>query len=258
MATGGKSLPKTGSDGSGWRLVKLLNHTVTPTFAALVPLVLQDRFFHASISGVSHEATLSTFVNGKRIDHRTGSLLWTHFGISGPVAMDASRHWVIAHETGKQAAMRCSLLPNMDFQATEAMLLAQTQQQPKLTLAKVLAAKLPQRLVDAVLLHGNVPAESAMSQLSRDDRRRTAHLMTELELPVTKHRGWNYAEVTAGGVPLKEVRFQDMQSKVTPGLYLIGEMLDCDGRIGGFNFQWAWSTGYLAGRGAAASLIESA
>ncbi len=253
MATGGRSLPKTGSDGSGWRLVETLGHTVTPTHAALAPLVLESSFMHASLSGVSQDVTLSTFVEGKRVDQRTGSLLWTHFGVSGPVVMDASRHWVMAKDTGRRAAIQCSLLPGKDFGAAEAMLLEQANRQPKQPIGKVLSVALPQRVIEGLFKHGEVNATTPMSQLSRETRRRVAHLLTELELPIVKHRGWNYAEVTAGGVPLKEVRFQDMQSKKTPGLYLIGEMLDCDGRIGGFNFQWAWSTGYLAGRGAALS-----
>lgn len=254
IAAGGKSLPKTGSDGSGWRLVKRLGHSVTPTYAALVPLVLAKPFIHVALSGISHDVTLSTFVDGKRTDQRTGSLLWTHFGVSGPVVMDASRHWVIADESGRRAEMTCSLVPGMDFNAMDAWLQKEAERQPKQGLGKVLGTMLPQRVVDELLSHGKVNAASTMTQLSRDDRRSAAHLLTELTLPVSHHRGWNYAEVTAGGVPLSEVRFQDMQSKKSPGLHLIGELLDCDGRIGGFNFQWAWSTGYLAGRGAAKAI----
>src|SRR5205085_10519934 len=93
-------------------------------------------------------------------------------------------------------------------------------------------------------------------QFSRDARRTLAHALTALALPVLRDRGWNYAEVTAGGVPLNEIDFRTMESRKVPGLYLIGEILDCDGRIGGFNFQWAWATGFVAGRAAAASVDE--
>ena len=101
ITTGGGSLPRSGSDGSGWEIVRQLGHTVTPTYAALVPLVLASQFFHAELAGIAQNVELSVFVDGKRIDHRAGSLLWTHFGISGPVVMDTSRHWVIAHEEGR-------------------------------------------------------------------------------------------------------------------------------------------------------------
>ena len=119
VCTGGRSLPKSGSDGSGWALVKRLGHTVTDTYPALVPLVLDSSFFHAKLSGISHEVTLHTHVDGKRVDSRTGSMLWTHFGISGPVAMDASRFWVMAHGQGQKAALFCQLLPEMHFDSCE-------------------------------------------------------------------------------------------------------------------------------------------
>jgi len=252
MATGGKSLPLTGSDGGGWSIVQSLGHTVTPTYPALVPLVLEPSFFHAAISGLSLDVELSTFAHGKLADRRTGSLLWTHFGISGPVVMDASRHWTLAAATGAKPRMTCSFLPGLDFAAAEKLILDHAQRHAKRLLAPSLGALLPQRLVDVLLRHARIDGEVPLNQLSRDDRRSLVHALTALELPVLRDRGWNYAEVTAGGVPLNEVHHRDMQSRRVPGLFLVGEMLDCDGRIGGFNFQWAWSTGYLAGRAAAA------
>jgi predicted flavoprotein YhiN len=113
-----------------------------------------------------------------------------------------------------------------------------------------LSERFTERVADALLQHAGIDPGTAASQLSRESRRSLVHTMTALILPVGQHRGWNYAEVTAGGVPLNEIDFRAMQSRKTPGLYLAGEVLDCDGRIGGFNFQWAWSTGYLAGKAA--------
>ena len=98
------------------------------------------------------------------------------------------------------------------------------------------------------MVHTSITATQPSSQLSRDARRALIHAITNLQLPVTQPRGWNYAEVTAGGVPLSEIDFRTMESRKLPGLYLIGEILDCEGRIGGFNFQWAWSTAYVAGK----------
>ncbi len=250
MATGGRSLPRTGSDGAGWAIVRRLGHTVTPTHPALVPLVLRDDFFHAAISGLALETELSTFAGNKRIDHRTGSLLFTHFGISGPVVMDASRHWVIAQAGGDEVKMTCSLLPGRDFAAVEKMLIDRALDHPKKTLITAIGDLLPGRMLEALLDHLRLNARQPMGRLSRDDRRSLVHGLTALTLPVIRDRGWNYAEVTAGGVPLNEVHHRDMQSRIVPGFYLIGEILDCDGRIGGFNFQWAWSTGFLAGQAA--------
>lgn len=250
IATGGRSLPRSGSDGSGWDVLRELGHTVTPTYAALVPLVLPPQMFHAALAGLSQDVELSVVVDGKRIDHRTGSLLWTHFGISGPAVMDASRHWTIARESGAAVSMVCNLLPGESFQQAEQWLIQSTANRPKATMATHLAQRFPERVADALLKHAGIDPATVASQLSRDARRTLVHTLTALVLPVTQHRGWNYAEVTAGGVPLNEIDFRTMQSRKIPGLYLAGEVLDCDGRIGGFNFQWAWATGHLAGRAA--------
>lgn len=247
LATGGRSLPRTGSDGSGWQLVQRLGHTVTPTYPALVPLVLSGSFFHGSLSGISQEVELSTFADGKLVDRRAGSLLWTHFGISGPVVLDASRHWVIAHAIGRGPQLRASLLPGQDYQAVESSLLATAQERPRTTLLNLLAQSLPARVAQAILAHLAIDPATTMGQLAREARRALVQALTALPLPVERDRGWNYAEVTAGGVPLGEIDYRTMASRPVPNLYLVGEMLDCDGRIGGFNFQWAWSTGYLAG-----------
>jgi hypothetical protein len=248
--TGGRSLPRSGSDGGGWEMLKALGHTVTPTYAALVPLVLAPQMFHAELAGIAQEVELSVFVANKRIDHRTGSLLWTHFGISGPVVMDASRHWTIAHETGQQPRMQCNLFPGESFEGVERWLIDSAGARPKASVLSHLGERLPERVAAALIRHVGVDPATPAGQLSRDGRRTLVHGLTALVLPVVQHRGWNYAEVTAGGVPLSEVDFRTMQSRKVPGLYLAGETLDCDGRIGGFNFQWAWSTGYLAGRAA--------
>jgi predicted Rossmann fold flavoprotein len=249
LATGGRSLPKTGSDGSGWGVVQQLGHSVTDTHAALVPLVLDsNKFFHASLSGLSQIVELSTFAAGKRIDRRSGSLLWTHFGISGPVVMDASRHWVIARESGATPVeMRCNFVGE-SFEMVEKWLVQVAVAKPRSAIGTIVGERVPQRVADALLAHLDLAATTPLAQLTRDARRVLAHGLTALPLPVVGHRGWNYAEVTAGGVPLSEIDFRTMQSRKTLNLYLTGEILDCDGRIGGFNFQWAWATGFLAGR----------
>jgi predicted Rossmann fold flavoprotein len=251
VATGGRSLPRSGSDGSGWEILRQLGHTVTPTYAALVPLVLPPQMFHVELSGVSQDVELSIFVADKRIDHRTGSLLWTHFGISGPVVMDSSRHWTIAKESGAEPVLQCNLMPGQDFMQVEQWLLQSAAKRPRASMLTHLSQQFTERMAGVLLRHVGIDPATIASQLTRDARRALVHTLTALVLPVTQHRGWNYAEVTAGGVPLSEIDFRTMQSRKVPGLYLAGEVLDCDGRIGGFNFQWAWATGFLAGRAAA-------
>ncbi len=253
VCTGGRSLPKSGSDGSGWALVKRLGHTVTDTYPALVPLVLDSSFFHAKLSGISHEVTLHTHVDGKRVDSRTGSMLWTHFGISGPVAMDASRFWVMAHGQGQKAALFCQLLPEMHFDSCEKWLM---DQEPKMTVSRILAKYFPTRMVEILCDHVGMGADRVIGQLNRDMRRKLSHALTALALPVVNDRGWNAAEVTAGGVPLAEINFRTMGSRIVDGLHFAGEVLDVDGRIGGVNFQWAWASGKQAGEGAMRALMD--
>jgi predicted Rossmann fold flavoprotein len=250
LSTGGKSLPKTGSDGFGWELARQLGHEVSSTYGALVPLVLDGQMFHAAVAGISMEVELSTFAGGKRIDHRIGSLLWTHFGVSGPVVMDASRHWVVASETGLHPKMQVNLLYPDDFETVEKWLIKQAMARPKAMVATVLSERLPSRIATAVVQHSRIDPAMTCGHLPREARRTLVHNLTALPLQVHQHRGWNYAEVTAGGIPLSEIDPRTMESRKCPGLYLAGEILDCDGRIGGFNFQWAWATGYLAGMAA--------
>ena len=255
LATGGRSLPRTGSDGFGYELAKSLGHTVTATHPALVPLVLEESFFHKDVQGLAHEAELVTVVDNRPVDRRTGSLLWTHFGLSGPLAMDVSRHWLVARATaGSNVELRLSLLPGMQFEQVEQSLIAKDAAASRRSVRTLLAERMPERLAEAMLRQVSIDPTTPGGAVSRERRRGLAHALTGLRLPVVRDRGWNYAEVTAGGVPLAEINFRRMESRKAEHLYLVGEILDCDGRIGGFNFQWAWATGYVAGRAAAVSL----
>lgn len=250
LATGGRSLPRTGSDGQGWQLARALGHSVTEAHQALVPLVLAPDFFHARLSGLSLDVELSTLVAGKRIDCRAGSLLFTHFGISGPVVLDASRHWEIARHHAADVELRCNLLPGRSFEDAQREFLRAAEARPRQLVHNYLAQALPERLAHEVAALVGI-RETSLAQLPREQRRALLHALTNLRLPATRPRGWDFAEVTAGGVPLAELDYRTMESRHVRGLYLIGEILDCDGRIGGFNFQWAWSTGHIAGRAAA-------
>jgi predicted flavoprotein YhiN len=258
LATGGQSLPLTGSDGKGWQIARDLGHSVTPVHPALVPLLLDRGMFHAALSGLSHPAELSTYADGKRIDRRSGSLLWTHFGISGPVVLDASRHWISARAKGSHVELRCNFLPGWNAERLDGWLIRRVGSTPRRSVARVLCDLLPERIGRAHLTPHGIDPAMPIGELKRGTRRRLAASLLDTPLPVTGDRGWNYAEVTAGGVPLREIDYRTMASRTTPGLYLIGEMLDCDGRIGGFNFQWAWATGRLAGVAAARDLLASA
>lgn len=260
LATGGRSLPRSGSDGGGWELARAFGHTVTATYPALVPLTLARGGMHAALAGVAHEAEVVTRerprageTEGRALDRRTGPVLWTHFGVSGPAIMDASRFWVMANAAGAGADVWLNFLPGLSFDQADLLLREEASRRPPRALATALAERLPRRLSEALLAGAGGSPDARAADLTREARRALAHRLTGMRLPVEGHRGWNHAEVTAGGVPLAEVDHRRMVSRRRPGLHLCGEMLDCDGRIGGFNFQWAWSTGHLAGRAAAAA-----
>ncbi len=251
LATGGRSLPRTGSDGSGYGIARRLGHRVTPTVPALVALVLDDCCFHKGLSGLSQEVEIQTAVQGRPVDRRTGSLLWTHFGISGPVVMDASRFWCLARERGEAVELYGNFVPGRTTEQAKEWFLQHAAGHPRRSLVKLLTESVPERCAEALCRYAGGDPQQACAQVPRTVRDRLLSALTRFRFPVLRDRGWNFAEVTAGGIPLEEINFRTMESKLVPGLHLVGEVLDCDGRIGGFNFQWAWATGRLAGRAAA-------
>jgi len=248
LATGGLSLPKTGSDGGGLDIARRLGHSIVPTTPALAPLLSSDGL-HGGLSGVSQDVELTIWVDGRAGERLRGSMLWTHFGVSGPVALNASRHYLRAVLEGRRVEVRVSLLPNETFEALDARLTTAARQRPKSSLQSVLTVDLPASVATAVADFARTDVAAPLAQLSRDARRRVAHALTALPLQITGSRGYNYAEATAGGVALDEIDPATMQSRKCPGIYLVGEMLDVDGRIGGFNFQWAWSSARAAAEG---------
>ena len=247
LATGGLSLPKTGSDGGGLAIARAIGHTIVPTTPALAPLVLSDGF-HQRVSGVSHDSELTIWIDGRAAERLGGSLLWTHFGISGPVALNASRHFLRAELEGRNTRMTAALVSG-SFEVVDAQWMAVASGRPRLTLHRAVAEELPGSLAEALLDYLGLDGAMLLAHLPRSERRRLTHALVGLPLNVTGSRGYNYAEATAGGVNLDEIDPSSMASRRCPRLFLVGEMLDVDGRIGGFNFQWAWSSGRVAAEG---------
>jgi len=244
LATGGQSFPKTGSDGSGYRLAEELGHALVPPTPALVPLVL-DGDFHVPLSGISHHVGLTVHAAGCKPVRAAGVLLWTHFGVSGPAVLDVSRHWHRARLERREVAMFANLLPGEDAAGVEARLRALASAQPRVQLHNALARLLPARVADSILEALGVPGTTPMAHLPKESRRKVVQALVRWPLPVRDSRGYSHAEVTAGGVPLAEVNPRSLGSRKCPGLYFAGEILDVDGRIGGFNFQWAWASAWV-------------
>ncbi len=245
LATGGKSLPRTGSDGLGYHLARRLGHTLTPhIFPALAPLVLPEGHFIKAMPGVSAPVRVAVRTStGKNRAAVAGSLLCTHFGLSGPAILDISRHLTEARFDDPEAQLIIDWVPQIGGDELEHMLLRNRQS----TIGTVCRSLLPDRLLRALLAAAGIESGDSLGQLSRERRKRVIQTMKAYEAPVVGDRGYKYAEVTAGGVPLSEVHLKTMESRISPGLHLCGELCDVDGRIGGFNFQWAWASGYVAG-----------
>jgi len=250
LATGGLSLPKTGSDGGGYEIARSLGHTIVPATPGLAPLVLAEAglsAIHRDLAGVSHEVELSIWIDGAVGVTLTGALLWTHFGISGPVVLNASRHWARATLDGRAVRVTASFYPGRSFDRIDEQWVDRARIRPTATIRSTLASDVPAAVADAVLKSLSFDANQVLATLSRDDRRRLVHALIGWPFAVRDTRGYNYAEVTAGGVELTEIDPASMASRACPGLFLVGEILDIDGRLGGFNFQWAWATGKVAG-----------
>lgn len=247
LATGGCSYPRTGSDGSGYDLARSCGHTIIPTTPALVPLALAGQF-HRNLVGISHDVELTLLMGNKRVK-TAGSLLWTHFGITGPAVLDISGHWLRGKLEGLQPVLTASLVPGENSASLEQWLLDVAADHPKMSLQKALSSRMPSRLAEAVLVELKANGTTALAHLSKDTRRHVHSALLAWPLPVVDSRGYDHAEVTAGGVPLKEVNLATMESRLCPGLFLAGEVLDVTGRVGGFNLQWAWSSAWVAARG---------
>jgi len=244
LATGGKSVPQTGSDGHGLEIVRRLGHELTPQiFPALVPLQLAEGDPLKQLSGISLPALLQlTETSGKRIKSISGDLLLTHKGLSGPAVLDMSRHWIAA-SSERAVQLSVSWLPEV----TEVALQRELQSLGRRSIRGTLRERLPDRLVDHLLDFAEIPPEQTGVDLAKPQRRKLVQALLSYPLAVSGTRGFKVAEVTAGGVPLSQIELKTMQSRVIEGLHLCGEICDVDGRIGGFNFQWAWSSGYVAG-----------
>ncbi len=257
LATGGMSLPKSGSDGHGFSIARALGHSMTPlVLPALVPLTLQSDHWLTKLSGLALPAEITAIDSegrparddsGVTIASVNGAVLCTHFGLSGPAVLDISRHWNHLLAADSKARLRINWLPGTQSESLEKELLSTKGQ----SLLSLLGPRLPDRFLRALCGEAGVDPATGMQQLPRERRGALVNALTRGEVTPTGTRGFTAAETTAGGVPLSEMNLDRLESMKCPRLYLCGEMLDVDGRLGGFSFQWAWSSGFVAGTAAA-------
>lgn len=254
LATGGKSYPSCGTTGDGYAWAAALGHTIVEPRPALVP-VTSHASWVAELQGIAlpdvevmviEPADDGAGGKEKCLARRRGSMLFAHFGLSGPAVLDVSRA-VSGHANPNKLVLRCDLLPDVKEAALQTMLdeiiAASTRQRA----AGLLDVWLPHRVGLAVLGQAGIAVETPLAELSKPLRRRAARTVKRLEISIAGTMGFRKAEVTAGGVALDEVDQRTMQSRLVPGLFFAGELLDLDGPVGGYNFQAAFSTGRLAG-----------
>jgi len=252
LTTGGLSYSGCGTNGDGYPWAQGMGHTITSLRPALTPLLSHEAWVH-ELSGITlDDAEVTARVIGAdaklaKLERATsrGGLLWTHFGCSGPTAMNVSRCFSDL-QSHSPASMVVDLLPDLSREACEQWLIDAAKESNR-TITNVLSQRIPKRLASALVAIAGSTNDVHTSELSKKIRNSLVERLKALSVPIHGTRGYPKAEVTAGGVALGEVNFQDMQSRKTPGLFFAGEILDLDGPIGGFNFQAAWSTGHTAG-----------
>jgi predicted Rossmann fold flavoprotein len=245
VASGGLSVPSTGSDGMGLAWARQLGHRVHTTYPALTPLT-QSPPRHAGLAGVSLEVSLTAAAAGQKPFRSQGGLLFTHRGYSGPAVLNISHLAVQSLEAGGLLQPIVVQWSGLDAPAWDRLL-----QQGRGPLSAVLRQHLPARLAEALLNESEIGLQRSAAQLERCERQRLARMLGSYLLPWNGHEGYRKAEVTGGGVALDELDPVSFESRRHRGLFLCGEMLDAFGPIGGYNFVWAWVTGRAAGLGAA-------
>ena len=262
VTSGGRSYPGCGTIGEGYGWMKTLGHSIVPTRPALVPLVGGETWMN-QISGVTLDhvcaSVWSVAAPGKKADKRpllsrTGGFLFTHFGYSGPTPMDVSGVITGAGDPAK-TRLTLDLVPDKPAAAIESWFDDSRRREGKRKVLAALSEWVPKRLAEAIATDAGA-GDCSFAELSRPAMIKLSSHLKQLPLPVSGTRGFEKAEVTAGGVSLREVDPRTMQSRLVQGLYIAGEILDLDGWIGGYNFQSAFSTGYVAGLHAAKSISD--
>ncbi|MEA5048299.1 MAG: NAD(P)/FAD-dependent oxidoreductase [Eubacteriales bacterium] len=244
VATGGVSYPQTGSTGDGYVFAQAVGHTVLDPVASLVPLETEETWPRMLAGLTLKNVTLTAKVNGKEVFSELGELLFTHFGVSGPLVLSLSG--VIA-ESPKGAKLYIDLKPALSTEQLDARILRDLQAGARQQVRTALHALLPARLLETALELAGIDGSKPVGEFDRAQRARLVGVLKELPLTVSSARGLKEAVITRGGVSVKEVNTSTMESKKVNGLYFAGEVLDLDATTGGYNLQIAWSTGALAG-----------
>jgi hypothetical protein len=247
IATGGKSYPKTGSTGDGYELAKSVGHTIIPLRPALVPLETQGDL-SKRLQGVSlPHVSVTLWVDNHKETAQIGDMIFTHYGVSGPLILNLSRIAVDSKIVQKDVSISIDLVPNIDYQILFKEFLGYIKNHNKQQFKNMLTIYLPKKMISVCCEEINITGDKMLNQISNNELKRLRVWLKSLTLKVTGHRSFDEAMITAGGVDTNQVNPKTLESKIIKGLHFAGEVLDIDAETGGFNLQAAFSTGWLAG-----------
>ena len=246
LCNGGASYPQTGSDGSGYRMAEKVGHTVIKPTPSLVPLCTAEKWCK-DIMGLSLKNVEVTAFNSnnKKLYSGFGEMLFTHFGVSGPLILSLSAH--IKKDLEKGVSIKIDLKPALSEEQLDARILRDFENQKNKHIINSLDALLPKKLIPVVIELAEIQPHKAVCEITREERKRLLGVLKGLKLNITGFRPLSEAIITSGGIKTSEINSSTMESKIVKGLYFAGEIIDVDGYTGGINLQVAWSTGYLAG-----------
>lgn len=248
IATGGMSYPLTGSTGDGYRFAKKIGHTVTDIKPSLVPLELNESYVK-SLMGLSlKNVELKVYDRKKIVYSDFGEMLFTHFGVSGPIVLSASSH--MKDVANREYTISIDLKPALDFDTLDKRILRDFGEQKNKDFSNSLGALLPKKLIPVIVELSGIAPSTKVNEITREQRHALVNLLKDFRFSVKGFRPVNEAIITSGGVNVKEINPSTMESKIVPGVFFAGEVIDVDAYTGGFNLQIAFSTGYVAGKNA--------
>jgi predicted Rossmann fold flavoprotein len=254
LATGGASYASTGSDGYGFQLAEKLGHKIVPVRPGLVPLETKENWVK-SLAGLSLEKVRISLIQGRnKWQSDIGEMLFTHFGVSGPLILEASSRIIDWFKEKEKIILSIDFKPGLTPQQLEERLLRDLKNLGSRDYKNILKELLPQKLISVFITLSGIPADKKANQITQQERTAIAKLLKDFRLIITRPRPLEEAIVTKGGVSIKEINPRTMESRLAPGLYFCGEIIDVDAATGGYNMQAAFSTGWLAGENAAQTL----
>ena len=251
ISTGGKAMPSSGSDGDGYNFAKAFGHTVTNTFPSLVQLMLEGDFFKR-IDGVKIVGTAEIIVDNRSMAMDNGDILFANYGISGPPVLQISRTAAAYISEGRKVYAKINIMDSISYDELKELLYKRFSSAPEKSVEFSFVGLINKRLIPVILEQAGVRnIRGPVADLSVSEKGSIVRILNDWRFKIKGTKGWSSAQVTAGGVSTDEINPDTMESRITKGLFFAGEVMDIDGKSGGYNLQWAWSSGYIAGKNAA-------